>query len=175
LDREERNLFLPLPPSVEIPFSIASDGTKPLIASSNSFYSSKISYCYPSMEGNTTSIVLLLWGAMVIGNQKFDEQELKLAVGKRIRELRKAKSYSQVYVADTIGMSSKYYCEIELGRRNLSFISMVKIATVFSVSLDELISFNSIGDESSFKPELAESIGYLQRALDSLKKISEAV
>ena len=112
---------------------------------------------------------------MFIGNQNIDENDLKLALGKRIRALREAKSYSQVFVADTIGMSPKYYSEIELGRRNPSLINIVKIARAFSVTLDELILVNTGRHENKLKAELCESVEHFQNALNSLKKIVERV
>lgn len=112
---------------------------------------------------------------MAIRSPKFDECEIKLAVGKRIRELREAKSYSQTLVADTIGMSPKYLSEIELGRRNLSFVNLVKLAMAFSVSLDDLLDIDATKPENKLKSEINKSVEHLQQALDSLKKISESV
>lgn len=112
---------------------------------------------------------------MAIKNPVIDEQELKRAVGKRIRELREARAYSQVLVADLIGMSSKYYSEIELGKRNLSFINMVKIAMAFSVTLDELLYVGRKTEGSEVKVVLTENVESLQSVVTSLKRLSESV
>lgn len=114
-------------------------------------------------------------GAMELKSPILDEAKLKRAVGNRIRELRKSKSYSQVLVADIIGMSPKYYSDVELGRRNLSMVNLVKIAMAFSVTVDELIVIETLDDSGKVKKELCRTVELLQGVMDSLKRISEVV
>lgn len=63
-----------------------------------------------------------------------------VAVGKRIKRLRKKKGYSQKYVADAANLSDKYISEIEGGKKEGRLDIYVRIATVLDVSLDEFIT-----------------------------------
>lgn len=64
------------------------------------------------------------------------EQRIKL--GKRIKELRKEKSITQIDLAAKIGIDRSYLGFIERGERNVSFDVMAKIAEALGVSMNEL-------------------------------------
>jgi transcriptional regulator with XRE-family HTH domain len=55
-------------------------------------------------------------------------------------ELRKKQGITQAFVALKIGVSRASYIEIEKGTKELTFSQANKIAEIFSVSLDELVS-----------------------------------
>src|SRR3989338_7279605 len=55
-------------------------------------------------------------------------------------ELRKSNGISQAFVAEKIGVSRASYIEIEKGAKELTLSQANKIAEIFNVSLDELIS-----------------------------------
>ncbi len=57
-----------------------------------------------------------------------------------LRELRKSTGVSQAFVALKIGLSRASYIEIEKGAKELTLSQANKIAEIFNVSLDELIS-----------------------------------
>ena len=65
------------------------------------------------------------------------QQEL----GKRIRELRKAKGYSQESFARKSGIDRTYIASVEAGKRNISIDKIKKIADALSVTLHDLFDF----------------------------------
>lgn len=67
--------------------------------------------------------------------------------GKNIRELRIEKNMSQKMLADKIGVSqgAVYFWEKEINEPTVGFI--VKLATVFNVSIDELLSYETNNDK----------------------------
>ena len=64
--------------------------------------------------------------------------EMNLALGRRIRALRKKKGLIQEGLAEQIGTSSKYIGEIERGKVNFSIDIAEKIAGGLEVDLPEL-------------------------------------
>ncbi|MBU6431392.1 MAG: DUF4065 domain-containing protein [Patescibacteria group bacterium] len=61
-------------------------------------------------------------------------------------ELRKNQGISQAFVAEKIGVSRASYIEIEKGAKELTLSQANKIAEIFNVSLDELISGKTMSD-----------------------------
>jgi transcriptional regulator with XRE-family HTH domain len=64
--------------------------------------------------------------------------DILLLLGKRIRELRKAKRISQEAFADRCGLDRTYVGGIERGERNVSVLNLVKIADALEVSVSVL-------------------------------------
>jgi transcriptional regulator with XRE-family HTH domain len=62
------------------------------------------------------------------------------ALGKRIRELRSRKGWSQEFLAEESGLHRTYLGGIERGLRNPSLNNLVKIARALGVTLRELFS-----------------------------------
>lgn len=60
------------------------------------------------------------------------------AVGKRIRELRNKKAWSQERLADEAGMHRSYMWGIEQGRRNPSLRNLARIAEALETGLAAL-------------------------------------
>lgn len=67
-------------------------------------------------------------------------------IGNRIRELRNQMGLSQEKFAQKIGMDRTYFASVELGKRNISIVNIVKIANGLDVSLSE--SFKDIWIQS---------------------------
>src|SRR3989338_6081925 len=61
-------------------------------------------------------------------------------------ELRKSNGISQAFVAEKIGVSRASYIEIEKGAKELTLSQANKIAEVFNISLDEIISGKILSD-----------------------------
>ena len=59
-------------------------------------------------------------------------------VGKRIREVRKEKGFSQEELAGRADLDRTYMTSVECGRRNISIINLHKIAKALGVTLEEL-------------------------------------
>jgi transcriptional regulator with XRE-family HTH domain len=60
------------------------------------------------------------------------------AVGRRIRQLRNGKGWSQEYLADEAGVHRTYMWGIEQGRRNPSLKHLARIADALKVPLTAL-------------------------------------
>ena len=56
----------------------------------------------------------------------------------KLSELRKEKGYAMKEMAAILDICPSYYCQIELGHRNLYYKLAVKIAKIFNLKPDEL-------------------------------------
>lgn len=68
-------------------------------------------------------------------------------LGKRISELRKIKGYSQDELSKLLDISRPSITQIELGRRNVTVIELMKVADCLSVSVDYLLRDDFIIDD----------------------------
>lgn len=64
---------------------------------------------------------------------------IRTAFGKRIRQLRLAKGFTQESLADTVGLHRTYIGNIERGEESVSVDNAAKIAKALKVSLSELV------------------------------------
>jgi transcriptional regulator with XRE-family HTH domain len=62
--------------------------------------------------------------------------DIKVAIGNRIKELRKNK-YSQEELADLAGLDRTYINSVENGKRNISIENIEKIAKALGCTLQE--------------------------------------
>ena len=63
---------------------------------------------------------------------------IRVAFGKRIRQVRLAKDFTQESLADTVGLHRTYIGNIERGEESVSVDNAAKIAKALKVSLSEL-------------------------------------
>lgn len=61
-----------------------------------------------------------------------------IKVGHKIRELRKAKGFSQESFADEVGIDRTYMGGIERGERNIAAVNIIRIAKALKVEVGEL-------------------------------------
>jgi transcriptional regulator with XRE-family HTH domain len=66
--------------------------------------------------------------------------QLKMIFGKRVRELRKRKGYSQEELADKAGLHRTYIGSIERGEQNVSIDNIDKIAGALKTPISLLFS-----------------------------------
>lgn len=67
-------------------------------------------------------------------------ENIKIKFGKRVKELRVAKGYSQEKFAEISELDRTYIPGIESGRRNVSLIVVEKIAKAFNTTISELLN-----------------------------------
>ncbi len=67
--------------------------------------------------------------------------DIKLLVGKRVRELRNNLGISQEELADLAGLDRTYITSVECGKRNISIVNIEKLTNALQVSLKEFFSF----------------------------------
>lgn len=74
------------------------------------------------------------------------KSKLCIAFGKRIRELREKKDYSQEAFADRANLHRTYLGGVERGERNPTLTMLGKIATALNISLTTLLEGVSAKD-----------------------------
>lgn len=67
--------------------------------------------------------------------------DIKLLVGKRVRELRNSIGISQEELADLAGLDRTYITSVECGKRNISIVNIEKLVKALKVSLAEFFTF----------------------------------
>lgn len=67
--------------------------------------------------------------------------DIKLLVGKRVRELRNSIGISQEELADLTGLDRTYITSVECGKRNISIVNIEKLANALNVTLAEFFNF----------------------------------
>lgn len=81
----------------------------------------------------------------------------RTAVGARLKRQRKQQGWSRGYVAEKIGIVEKYYADIERGTCGMSIETMLALAQLYQLSLDEFI----YGQKESEEGDLAEQLNRL--------------
>ena len=65
-------------------------------------------------------------------------EDIKIRFGRRLRELRLEKGWSQETLANLAEIDRTYLPGIESGKRNISLVVIDKLAFVFDISISEL-------------------------------------
>lgn len=91
-----------------------------------------------------------------------------IAVGKRIKKIRKQKNYTQEKVAEIADLSTKYISEIELGKKEGRLDTYFRIALALDVSVDEFLKdsvpSNTVAFERNFNT-LYKNFGKIRREM----------
>lgn len=67
--------------------------------------------------------------------------DIKVLVGKRVKELRNRLGVSQEELADLAGLDRTYITSVECGKRNISIVNIEKLSISLKVSLKEFFNF----------------------------------
>lgn len=67
--------------------------------------------------------------------------DIKLLVGKRVKELRNNLGISQEELADLAGLDRTYITSVECGKRNISIVNIEKLANALNITLSEFFKF----------------------------------
>lgn len=94
-------------------------------------------------------------------------------VGKRIREIRKAKGYSQESLGEKCGFTFSYIGGIERAENNVSIRNLERIAEALEVELFEFFIDHKDTKRLASKTALAEDVINLLLTLDD-KKLKKA-
>jgi transcriptional regulator with XRE-family HTH domain len=65
---------------------------------------------------------------------------LLVKIGERVRHLRKRHGWTQVEMAEKIGLDRSFLADVERGKRNISILNLEIIASGLGVSLSRLLS-----------------------------------
>ncbi len=82
----------------------------------------------------------------------------KNQLGKRIRELRISRKYTQEYVAEVIGIKPENYSRIENGFSYPKPENLMKICNILNISISELFKFEHLDSLSNIQKYLKEII-----------------
>jgi transcriptional regulator with XRE-family HTH domain len=66
--------------------------------------------------------------------------DLLLRLGDRIRKLRNKRGWTQVVMAEKMGLDRSFMADVERGKRNISILNLDIIAKGFGISLAQLVS-----------------------------------
>ena len=84
--------------------------------------------------------------------------DIKVLLGRKIRELRKRKGLTQSEFADKIEACERNVSKIECGKNFVTAEKLAKIMEVLEVEPHELFNFKSNDDTSKLKEELLTAI-----------------
>ena len=89
---------------------------------------------------------------------------IDVAVGERIRQLRKERRITQTDLAEAIGLTFQQIQKYEKARNRISASKLVQIATIFDVDIAELFApvLPDLTDEQQRKEELTLLLGHVQ-------------
>lgn len=66
--------------------------------------------------------------------------DLLVQLGERVRKLRKRRGWTQVVMAEKIGLDRSFIADVERGKRNISILNLEIMAKGFRVTLSQLLS-----------------------------------
>lgn len=75
-----------------------------------------------------------------------NEEKILILFGAHVRHIRQKKDISQEHLAHLSELDRTYISGIERGRRNISLINIMRLASALNVPPAELLSFNQRGD-----------------------------
>lgn len=77
--------------------------------------------------------------------------DMKVAIGERIAELRKAKNLSQQQFSYEAEIERSYLTHVEKGRKNISIDTLIKITNALGISLKEFFNQDSFNGKKKNK------------------------
>ena len=66
--------------------------------------------------------------------------DIRIRFGRRVRKLRNKRGWTQVQMAEKLGLDRSYLADVERGKRNISLINMEIIARGFDLSVSKLFA-----------------------------------
>ena len=104
------------------------------------------------------------------------DMDAKLLLGTRLRKFRKENGYSQNHIANILGVERSTYTYYETGKTVPVIFDLMRLADLYSVSLDDLLGFHAdssdplaFGDpRQPFKTTVRRKERYLSEAVQDL-------
>ena len=66
-------------------------------------------------------------------------EDIRIRVGGRLQKLRKQRGWTQVQMAEQLGLDRSYLADVERGKRNISIVNLEVIARGFGLTLSKLL------------------------------------
>ena len=92
------------------------------------------------------------------------ETQILRQLAQRIKALREARGWTQEQFAERAAMQRSYLADLELGRRNPSVRTLVKVANAFGIAIAELLEGGQ--QERAARNERAGSIAKIRPRSD---------
>ena len=67
-------------------------------------------------------------------------EDIRVRFGRRLRELRHRRGWTQEETAEKLGLDRSYLADVERGNRNISLVNLDVIALGFDLTLSRLLS-----------------------------------
>jgi transcriptional regulator with XRE-family HTH domain len=67
-------------------------------------------------------------------------EDLLVRLGDRISKLRKKRGWTQVVMAERVGIDRSFLADVERGKRNISILNLELIADGLRITLSQLLS-----------------------------------
>ncbi len=67
-------------------------------------------------------------------------EDIRVRFGQRLRSLRQRRGWTQVELAERLGLDRSYLADVERGHRNVSLVNLELIAIGFDLTLPRLFS-----------------------------------
>ena len=67
-------------------------------------------------------------------------EDIRIRFGRRLRKLRTQRRWTQVQMAEKLGLDRSYVADVERGKRNISLVTLEIIARGFGLSLSRLLT-----------------------------------
>ena len=106
---------------------------------------------------------------------KFDNFNIKKLLGKKIKELRQKKNYTQEQLAELIGVGERNLSKIECGNNFVTAETLSNILSALDVEAKELFDFNCNNDKEILKQELLRAIFDESIDIKLLYRLYEAI
>jgi len=84
--------------------------------------------------------------------------DIKKLLGRRIKELRQRKGFTQEKLAELIGVGERNLSKIECGNNFVTSETLSKILTALEIEASELFDFKHLDDVNELKKEMIEAI-----------------
>lgn len=84
-----------------------------------------------------------------------DKKEL---LGKRIKELRRQKGFTQEYLAEKLKIEPRQLSKLETGKHYPSFETILGLLGMFNITFEELVSYNHLDENIDFKKQINTEI-----------------
>lgn len=67
-------------------------------------------------------------------------EDIRVRFGRRLRDIRQQRGWTQVELAEKLGLDRSYLADIERGNRNVSLVNLELIALGFDMTLSRLLT-----------------------------------
>ncbi len=99
--------------------------------------------------------------------------DLKIKLGKRIKELRKSQGITQEMLAETINMDITSLSKIETGRNYPQYETIEKIAEALNLDIDKLFCFSEKLSKEDYLNAINRNLMFIKNNDEKLKILYE--